>query len=100
MQRHVTENHSQQVRDCADGVVRGLGRVSRLLGKRFQHSSGKSIVDHALHEHQRQRVSELFVLRTVRASGDLFLENPVEEITHEYAGGADGEFRPFVHDCL
>jgi len=97
LQRHVAEDHGQQVRDRADGVVRRSRRVGALFGERFEHEPRERIVDHALDEHQRQRVRELFALRAVRAPCDLLLEYPVEEIAHEYAGGADGELGPFVH---
>lgn len=97
LQSHVTENHGQQVRDRTDSVVRRLRRVGALFGKRFEHKPRERIVDHALHEHQRQRVRELFALRAVRAPGDLLLEYPVEEVAHEYAGGADSELGTLVH---
>jgi len=97
LQRHVAENHGQQVRDRTDSVVRRFRRVRAVFGERFEHEPCERIVDHALHEHQRQRIRELFALRAVRAPGDLLLEYPVEEIAHEYAGSADGELGTFVH---
>jgi len=97
LEGHVAENHGQQIRDGADRVVSGSGRVDRLFRERAQHGSRERVVHHALHEHQRQRVRELLAQSAVRASRDLFLEYPVEEIAHEYADGARRELRPFVH---
>jgi len=97
LQRHVAEDHCQQVCGRADGVVRRFRRVGALFREHFEHEPRERIVDHALHEHQRQGVGELFALRAVSAPCDLLLEYPVEEIAHEYAGGADGELGTFVH---
>jgi len=97
LQRHVAEDHGQQVSDRADGVVHRFRRVRALFGERFEHEPSESIIDDALHEHQRQRVGELFALSAVSAPCDLLLEYAVEEIAHEYAGGADGKLGPFVH---
>lgn len=97
LQGHVAENHGRQVCDRTNRIVRGPSRVDRLFGKSFQHDSRKRIVDHALHEHQRKGVRELFAVRAIRTSCDLLLEYAIEEIAHEYADSADGELRSFVH---
>lgn len=97
MQGHIAENHRQQVRDGAQSVVNGSGRVDRLFRERANHGSRERVVHHALHEHQRQRVREFLALSAVRAPSDLLLEYPVEEIAHKYADSARRELGPFVH---
>lgn len=95
LQGHVAEDHGQQVGEGADRVVRRPGDVGRVLGERGQHGPCERVVHHALHEHQRQRVRKL--LGAVRTTRDPLLEYAVEEVAHEYAGGAHRELGPFVH---
>lgn len=97
LQGQVAEDHGHQVGEGADGVVHGPGGVRRVLWERGQHGPRESVVDQALHEHQRQRVREF--LGAVRAARDLLLQYAVEEVAHEYAGRTHRELVPFVHDA-